>query len=99
MAENPLQTIIDEDSELFNLLQDSYKLAFAEGKIPVKYKILIAMSLDAAHGAVDGVKALAKQAMQAGATKEEVIEAIRVTYYICGAGGAYPASIALKEIF
>jgi len=61
LAENPLQTIIDEDSELFNLLQDSYKLAFAEGKISVKYKILIVMSLDAAHGAVDGVKALAKQ--------------------------------------
>jgi alkylhydroperoxidase/carboxymuconolactone decarboxylase family protein YurZ len=64
LAENPLQTIIDEDLELFNLLQDSYKLAFAEGKISVKYKILIVMSLDAAHGAVDGVKALAKQAIR-----------------------------------
>lgn len=61
---------IDEDSELFNLLQNSCKLAFTEGKIPVKYKILIVMSLDAAHGAVDRVKALAKQTIQAGATKK-----------------------------
>ena len=45
------------------------------------------MSLDAAHGAVDGVKALAKQAMQADATKEEVMEAIRELIIFARAGG------------
>jgi alkylhydroperoxidase/carboxymuconolactone decarboxylase family protein YurZ len=42
------------------------------------------MSLDAANGAVDGVKFLAMQAMQAGATKEEVMQAVRITQYIFG---------------
>lgn len=98
MSENPLQVIIDEDSEFFNLLEDTRQLAFAESGIPLKYKFLIAMSLDAANGAVDGVNVLAMQAMQAGATKEEVMQAIRITQYIFGVGSVYTASRALKDI-
>lgn len=98
MSENPLQVIIDEDSEFFNLLEDTRQLAFAESGIPLKYKFLIAMSLDAANGAVDGVKVLAMQAMQAGATKEEVMQAIRITQYIFGVGSVYTASRALNDI-
>ncbi len=99
MSENPLQVIMDEDSELFTLLENTRELAFVEGGIPLKYKFLIAMSLDAANGAVDGVKFLAMQAMQAGATKEEIMQAIRITQYIFGVGSVYTASNALKDIF
>jgi alkylhydroperoxidase/carboxymuconolactone decarboxylase family protein YurZ len=98
LAENPLQVIIDEDSELFTLLENTRELAFAEGGIPLKYKFLIAMSLDAANGAVDGVKFLAMQAMQAGATKEEVMQAVRITQYIFGVSSVYTASRALKDV-
>jgi hypothetical protein len=31
--------------------------------------------------------------------KRKVIEAIKVTYYICRVRGPYPASIALKDLF
>jgi alkylhydroperoxidase/carboxymuconolactone decarboxylase family protein YurZ len=98
LPENPLQVIINEDSELFNFLENTRGLAFVEGGIPLKYKFLIAMSLDAANGAVDGVKVLAMQAMQAGATKEEVMQVIRITHYISGVGSVYTASRALKDI-
>jgi len=98
LPENPLQVIIDEDSELFTLLENTRELAFPENGIPLKYKFLIAMSLDAANGAVDGVKFLAIQAMQAGATKEEVMQAIRITHYIFGVSSVYAASSALKDI-
>ena len=57
------------------------------------------MSLDAANGSVDGMKFLAIQAMQAGVTKEEVMQAIRITQYIFGVGSVYTASNALKDVF
>lgn len=98
LPENPLQLIMDEDPELLNLLENTRELALVEGGIPLKYKLLIAMSLDAANGAVDGVKALAMQAMQAGATKEEVMQAVRITHYIFGVGSVYTASRALKDV-
>ncbi|MDQ1255250.1 MAG: hypothetical protein QG646_4529 [Euryarchaeota archaeon] len=98
MSENPLQVIKNEDPELVNLLDNSHELAFAEGGIPLKYKFLIAMSLDAANGAVEGMKVLAMQAMQAGATKEEVMQAVRITNYIFGVGSVYTAARALNDI-
>jgi alkylhydroperoxidase/carboxymuconolactone decarboxylase family protein YurZ len=98
LPENPLQVIVNEDSELFNLLENTRELALTEGGIPLKYKLLIAMSLDVANGAVDGVKVLAMQAMQAGATKEEIMQAVRITHYIFGVGSVYTAASALKDI-
>ena len=59
----------------------------------------MAMALDASQGAVEGVKALAEQAMKAGATKEEIAESIRVAQYICGVGSVYTAARAFKDMF
>ncbi len=38
------------------------------------------------------------QAMEAGATKDEIMQAVKVTHYICGAGSVYTAAAALKDI-
>jgi alkylhydroperoxidase/carboxymuconolactone decarboxylase family protein YurZ len=89
---------VDQDPELFTLLESTRELAFVENGIPLKYKFLLAMALDAANGAVNGVKFLAIQAMQAGATKEEIMQALRITQYIFGIGSVYTASEALKDI-
>ena len=89
---------MDQDPELFTLLESTRELAFVENGIPLKYKFLLAMALDAAKGAVNGVKFLAIQAMQAGATKEEIMQALRITQYIFGIGSVYTASEALKDI-
>jgi alkylhydroperoxidase/carboxymuconolactone decarboxylase family protein YurZ len=89
---------VDQDPELFTLLESTRELAFVENGIPLKYKFLLAMALDAANGAVNGVKFLAIQAMQAGATKEEIMQALRITQYIFGVGSVYTASEALKDI-
>jgi alkylhydroperoxidase/carboxymuconolactone decarboxylase family protein YurZ len=58
-----------------------------------------AMVKKASQGAVEEVKALAGQAMKAGATKEEIGEAIRVAQYICGVGSVYTAARAFKDMF
>ena len=70
MEEHPLNIIKEKDSDFFNVIEASMQNALSEGSIPLKYKFLIAMALDAEHGAVDGVKVLAMQAMAEGATKE-----------------------------
>lgn len=98
MAEHPLKVFEDLDPALLKLVQDGGEFAFADGALPKKSKLLIAMALDAAHGAVGGVQALAQQAMKAGATKAEVAEALRVSQYVAGVGSVYTAAHALKGL-
>jgi len=98
LPEHPLKTIMDNDPVFFAMLESSRELSFVEEGIPLKYKFLIAMALDAANGAVEGVKVLALQAIEAGATKEEVMQAIRITQYIFGVGSVYTASKALDDV-
>jgi alkylhydroperoxidase/carboxymuconolactone decarboxylase family protein YurZ len=87
------------DPELLKLVSETGEFALAEGALPRRFKLLIAMALDAAHGAVGGVRALAQEAMQAGATKQEIAEAVRVAQYVSGVGCVYTAAHALKEAF
>lgn len=99
MSEYPLKIFEKLDPELLKLVENTRELALANGALPKKFKLLIAMALDASHGAVQGVKALAQAAMQAGATKEEITEALRVAQYVSGVGSVYTAAHALNELF
>ena len=99
MSEHPLKVFEKLDPELLNVVQKSNVFTFTDGALPKKFKLLIAMALDASLGSVDGVKSLAGQAMEAGATKEEITEALRVAQYICGVSTVYVAARALKELF
>jgi alkylhydroperoxidase/carboxymuconolactone decarboxylase family protein YurZ len=99
MPEHPLKIIDQLDPEFAKLVENTREFALSEGAIPRKYKLLIALALDASHGAEDGVKSLTHAAMQEGATKKEIIEAIRVAQYVCGVGSVYTSANALKEIF
>ena len=99
MAENPLDAIKKLDPKLFSLVEETRQFALGDGALPHKYKVLIALALDAANGAVDGVASLTRAAMNAGATKEEIAETIRVAQYISGVGSVYTASRAWKELF
>ena len=98
MPEHPLRVFEDLDPELLKLVNQTSEFALADGALPRKTKLLVAMALDAAHGAVGGVASLAKQAMLAGATKEEVAETLRVAQYVSGVGSTYTAAHALKDI-
>jgi alkylhydroperoxidase/carboxymuconolactone decarboxylase family protein YurZ len=99
MAEYPLKIFEKIDPELLKLVGDTNAFALADGALPRKIKFLIAMALDAAHGTVEGTRALAEQAMKAGATKEEIAETIRVAQYISGVGSVYVAARGLRELF
>ena len=99
MAVNPLKVFETLDPELLKLVNNTRDFALAEGVIPKKYKILMAMALDASHVSVGGVTSLAKIAMQEGATKEEIAETLRVATYISGAVSVFTAGRALAELF
>lgn len=99
MSKPPLKAFETVDPELLKLLGNNREFALAEGALPRKFKLLIAMALDAALGAVDGVTSLAQQAMEAGATREEIAEALRVAHYISGARSVYTAGRGLNELF
>lgn len=99
MAENPLSTISKIDPRLSENLELVDRLVFGDGAMPRKYRILIALAFDAAHGAVQGVTSLAERAIREGATKEEIADAIRVAYHLSGVGSVYTASRGLKELF
>jgi alkylhydroperoxidase/carboxymuconolactone decarboxylase family protein YurZ len=99
MADHPLKIFEKIDPDLRKLVQSTNDFALADGALPKKFKLLIAMALDAAHGAADGVKSLADQALKAGASKEEIMEAIRVTQYVSGVGAVYTAARGLAELF
>jgi alkylhydroperoxidase/carboxymuconolactone decarboxylase family protein YurZ len=98
MSEHPLATLERLDPELVEHLHATSELVYAPGALPKKFKLLLAMAFDAAHGAQGGVRALATAAMSEGATKEEVAEALRVAYYLTGVGALYTASQALKDL-
>ena len=98
MAEHPLATMKKLDPEFMEHLQKTEALVYADGALPRKIKLLMAMAFDAAEGASGGVHALAEQAMKAGATKEEIAEALRVAFHLAGIGSLYAASFGLKDI-
>ncbi|MFX1452521.1 MAG: carboxymuconolactone decarboxylase family protein [Promethearchaeota archaeon] len=99
MAINPLKIYEKADPELLKQVNISSEFAFSDGALPRKIKLLIAMALDASHGAANGVQALANAAIKAGATKKEVLETIRVAQYVSGVGCVYVASQAIRELW
>ncbi|MGA2763391.1 MAG: carboxymuconolactone decarboxylase family protein [Spirochaetia bacterium] len=99
MPENPLSTAMKVDPKAVEHMRTSDEWVFANGALTKKVKLLMAMAFDAADGAVGGVRGLAQRAMNEGATKEEIGEALRVAYLMKGVGSLYIGSQGLKELF
>jgi alkylhydroperoxidase/carboxymuconolactone decarboxylase family protein YurZ len=98
MTETPLKIYEKLDPDLLKHIENSRDFVFADGALPRKFKLLIAMAFDASYGAVNGVKSLAQQALEAGATKEEIAESVRVAQYLSGVGSVYTAAQGLKDL-
>jgi alkylhydroperoxidase/carboxymuconolactone decarboxylase family protein YurZ len=99
MSEHPLKLYERLDPETLKRVEDNRKFAMVGEAIPMKFKLLLIMALDASHGAVQGVRANAAAALKAGATKEEIVETLRITHFICGVGSTYLTAHALENLF
>ena len=98
MADHPLSTLGKIDPDMMKLLKDQDEFIYGNGALPKKIKLLIALAFDAAHGAQNGVSALANAAIQEGATQQEIAETLRVAYHLAGVGTLYTASMGLKDV-
>jgi alkylhydroperoxidase/carboxymuconolactone decarboxylase family protein YurZ len=95
--ENPMKILENLDVEHYKIVERNREFAYADGALPKKFKMLLAMAIDASHGTIQGTMSCAMGAMQAGATKEEVLETLRVVGFISGIGSVYAAVQALKQ--
>lgn len=98
MSFDPLAGLKKVDEKLYNKMISESENAFREGVVPTKYKLLLAMAIDASHGAADGVTSLANSAMNAGATKDEFAEFLEVVHYVSGGGSIYTAAHGLSRV-
>jgi alkylhydroperoxidase/carboxymuconolactone decarboxylase family protein YurZ len=96
---NPLDVITKADPALVAQMGNARELAFQEGALSAKHKLLIALAVDAAEHSEGGVRSLAQQALVAGASQAEIMETLRIVYYICGVGCMYTAARALQGVF
>ncbi len=98
MNGHPLDPIKEADPALFAKLQEAREFAFQDGAIGKKHKLLIALAIDVAKNSENGVRSLTRQALECGATKEEITETLRIAHYICGGGSMFHAATAIKGI-
>lgn len=98
MNTDPLAPLASVDSKLREHVRTNSAFVYADGALPKRIKLLIAMAFDAEHGAENGVRSLATQALAAGATAAEIAEVLRVASHLTGVGCLYTASAALKEL-
>ena len=86
------------DAELANDYLKFEEELFKDGALSKKVKILMALALDAIKSAEGGVRTFTTQALEAGASWDEVKETLRVAYYIGQSGPLWTAIHGLAEI-
>jgi alkylhydroperoxidase/carboxymuconolactone decarboxylase family protein YurZ len=99
MSANPLDIYRRFDPKVLESFQNLQDLAFSDGALSQKFKVLIAMAIDAEHGAQQGAVALGRRAIKLGATEEEIVEALRVAYYVGGNRALFTSAIVLQTLF
>jgi alkylhydroperoxidase/carboxymuconolactone decarboxylase family protein YurZ len=72
------------DPVYHKMLEQMASTALSPSALDKKTMLLILVALDALKGAGQGVKVLADQARQAGASEDEIKEALRLAYYVSG---------------
>jgi len=85
------------DPKLVEMVGELREYVMTPGALDAKTKTLIAMALDAAYGAADGVGSLANAARKLGATEAEITEVLRIVYYIAGMGAMSAGSHAFLK--
>ncbi len=99
MSKNPLEAYKGFDPEIIKSHESLQGLTFSEGELSQKVKMLIAMAIDAENGATQGAIVLGQRALNLGATKQEIIEALRIAYLIGGTKALFTNTTVLQTLF
>lgn len=99
MSKNPIDTYRECDPEIIKVYENLQGLTFSEGELTQKVKVLIAMAIDSENGATQGAIVLGQRALNLGATKQEIIEALRIAYFIGGTKAFFTNATVLQTLF
>jgi alkylhydroperoxidase/carboxymuconolactone decarboxylase family protein YurZ len=99
VSADPLDVYREFDPKVIEFWKNLQGLTFSEGALSSKFKLLIGMAIDVEHGATQGATALGRRAIKLGATKEEIIEALRVAYHIGGNRALFTSALVLQNLF
>jgi alkylhydroperoxidase/carboxymuconolactone decarboxylase family protein YurZ len=80
----PWDLLREKDAEMAKAHDQLDSMAFSDGRLPNNIKLLMAMAIDATLGSEGGVRVYASRAKEAGASDEEIFEAVRVASLIGG---------------
>lgn len=79
--------IVTNDPAFMAVFADQYKSAFGEGAIPAKYKQLSGASLSVVVKCEECLKYHVQMAIRLGATRQEIVEALRIGLLAGGSAG------------
>ncbi|KLU67343.1 MULTISPECIES: carboxymuconolactone decarboxylase family protein [Desulfosporosinus] len=79
-----LKFLESSDPDFAQAIEKVFASAMTPGALDQKTKLLIALALDAAHGASQGVSSIAKQLRGQGTSDAEIAEALRIAYFAFG---------------
>ena len=99
MSRNPLEIFKEFDPRILEYWKNLQELTFVEGALSAKTKLLIAMAIDVENGAMQGAVAIGNRAIKMGASKEEIVEALRVAYSIGGNRAMFTSALVLQALF
>lgn len=95
----PFHRQLANDSQLLKAFESLF-LACNRGEnlIPLKYRELMIMILGCSRGVETTIKVHGNKALQAGASIQEVGEALRLAMMICGVSAVIPAAGLFEEL-
>jgi len=73
--------------EIHSALEHIRSVAYRDGEVPGKYKLLVALAIAASIKCEPCIRMYAEKAAKAGATREEAIEILNVTMALGGCVG------------
>lgn len=98
MARAPWDLLREKDADMATMHEQLDSMALGDGRLSKKVKLLMAMAIDASHGKEGGVRVYGGRAKEAGATDEEIFEAVRVATLISGTSGQTTALRGLDAL-
>ena len=98
MSVNPLDIYRQFDLKVLESFENVQDLMLSEGTLSQKLKPSIAMAIDVEHGAQQGATAPGRRVMKLAATKDEIVEVLRVAYYR-GNRAIFTGALVLQNLF
>lgn len=92
-----LKALENYDPEFAQVMEKIVSLSLMEGSLDSKTRTLIALALDAALGAAEGVSSLAEQARKMGVSDQEIAEVLRLAYFASGNSVLHSSFAAFKD--